>query len=155
MTRPPDDFHSLRVGARWRSPGRTLTEGDLLQACMTSGDWHPVHADETYARQTPLGRRIFQGSYGLHVAIGMATRFPEFGEDVIGALGFSEWRYLAPLFIGDTVFVEVEIAGKRLTSDGLRGVIDRRIRLIRHDGSLVQEGIAQMMVRVQARRDQS
>lgn len=150
-----DDFDSLSVGDRWRSPGRTLTEADLLQACMTSGDWHPVHADATYARQTPIGQRIFQGTYGLHVAMGMATRFPQFEDDVIGALGFSQWRYLAPLVVGDTVCVEVEIAGKRLTSDGKRGVIERRIRLIRQDGVAVQEGVAQMMVRVHSGRNPS
>ena len=149
------DFEALAVGDRWRSPGRTLTEADLMHACMTSGDWHPVHADETYARQTPAGQRIFQGTYGLHVAIGMATRFPEFADDVIGALGLSQWRYLAPLVVGDTVCVDVEIAGKRLTSDGKRGVIERRIRLIRQDGVVVQEGMAQMMVRVHGGRDPS
>lgn len=148
-----DSFESSAVGATWRSTGRTMTEGDLLQACMSSGDWHPIHADEAYARGTPLGRRIFQGSYGLHVATGIATRFPDFGDHVIGALGFSEWRYLAPLFVGDTVHVEVEITGKRLTSDGERGVIDRRIRLVRHDGAVVQQGTAQMMVRVRARKE--
>lgn len=150
-----DTFASLAVGATWRSTGRTLTESDLLHACMTSGDWHPVHADEVYARSTPLGRRIFQGSYGLHVATGMATQFPVFGDDVIGALGFSEWRYLAPLFVGDTVHVEVEITGKRLTSDGARGVIERRIRLVQQDGTVTQQGLAQMMVRVRADKERA
>ena len=145
-----DTFDALAVGATWTSTGRTLTEGDLLQACMSSGDWHPIHADEAYARGTPLGRRIFHGSYGLHIATGMATRFPAFGDDVVGALGFSDWRYLAPLFVGDTVHVEVHITGKRRTSDGRRGVIERQIRLVRHDGEVVQQGTAQMMVRVRA-----
>lgn len=148
-----DTFESMQPGASWRSTGRTLTEADLLHACMSSGDWHPVHADEAYARATPLGRRIFQGTYGLHLAIGMATRFPEFGDDVIGALGFSEWRFLAPLFVGDTVHVEVSITGKRLTSDKRRGVVERQIRLVRHDGVVVQEGVAQMMVRASASQE--
>lgn len=150
-----DTFEALEVGATWRSTGRTLTEADLLHACMTSGDWHPIHADEAYARTTPLGRRIFQGTYGLHVAIGMATGFPSLGDDVIGALGFSEWRYLAPLFVGDTVHVEVSITGKRLTSDQRRGVVERQIRLVRHDGQVAQQGMAQMMVRARASDIQS
>lgn len=153
--RTRDDFESLAVGACWRSGGRTLTEADLLQACMTSGDWHAVHADESHARETPMGRRIFHGTYGLHVAMGMATRFPELEDDVIGALGFSQWRYHAPLFIGDTVFVEVEITAKRVTSDAHRGIIDRKIRLVRHDGHVIQEGVAQMMVRVRTQKESS
>ncbi|MBL0419372.1 MaoC family dehydratase N-terminal domain-containing protein [Ramlibacter sp. AW1] len=142
-------FDELQVGQRWTSPGRTLTEADLLQACMTSGDWHPIHADEDYASRTPLGRRIFHGTWGLHVAVGMATPFPEFGEDVIGALGLSEWRYLKPLFVGDTVRVEVEIAAKRRTSDGRRGVIERRLTLRNQAGEIVQQGQSGMLVKLQ------
>src|SRR4051812_40162386 len=103
-------FDNIAVGQTWTGHGRTLTESDLNLACMTSGDWHPLHADEEYASKTPMGGRIFQGSYGLHIAVGMATKFPELGDAIIGALGFSEWKYLGPLFIGDTVHVTVEIA---------------------------------------------
>ena len=140
-------FDALAVGACWRSPGRTLTEADLLHACMTSGDWHPIHADAVHAAGTPLGQRVFQGTYGLHVAVGMATAFPPLAADVIGALGMSEWRYEAPLFVGDTVHVEVEIVAKRRTSDGSRGVIERRIRLLKHDGVLAQQGLMHTMVK--------
>ena len=38
-------FEELQVGQRWESTGRTLTEADLTIACMTRGDWHPIHAD--------------------------------------------------------------------------------------------------------------
>lgn len=38
-------FDAVVVGARWRSPGRTMTEAELVQSCMSSGDWHPIHAD--------------------------------------------------------------------------------------------------------------
>jgi len=142
-------FDQLVVGARWRSPGRTLTEADLLQVCMTSGDWHPIHADEAYAAAAPLGRRIFQGTYVMHVAVGIATQFPSLGGDVIGGLGFSEWRFMQPVFVGDTLRVEVEIATKRLTSDGCRGLVERRISVRNQSGEVVQQGSAQMMVRVE------
>lgn len=139
-------FDDVAIGDRWTSAGRTLSEAELLQACMSSGDWHPIHADEEYASRTPLKHRIFQGSWGLHIATGMATAFPEMGEAVIGALGLNEWRYLKPLFVGDTVRVEVEIVGKRRTSDGRRGVIERRLTLRNQAGDVVQQGITSMLV---------
>lgn len=138
---------AVAVGQRWRSHGRTLTEADLAQSCMTSGDWHPIHADAVHAADTPLGQRIFQGSYGLHVALGMATAFPGLGEDVIGALSLSEWRFQAPLCVGDTVHVEVEVTGRRRTSDGVRAVVERRIRLVRHTGDVVQQGLMQTLIK--------
>lgn len=143
----PVRFDDIEVGARWRSTGRTLTEADLHEACKSSGDWHPIHADAEYAKTTPLGQRIFQGTYGLHIAFGMATKFPDLGEGVIAALGFSSWRYLAPLFVGDTVSVAVEIVGKRPTADGQRGVLERRIQLLNQSGHVVQDGVTQTMVR--------
>lgn len=146
-------FETLVVGSRWTSTGRTLTEAELTQSCMSSGDWHPIHADAIYSASTPLGQRIFQGTYGVHVAVGMATPFPPLAENVIAALGMSEWRYEAPLFVGDTVHVEVAIVDKRYTSDGTRGVIKKRIRLLRHDGRLVQQGVVESLVKTQALKD--
>ncbi|MDB5965772.1 MAG: hypothetical protein JWQ72_2272 [Polaromonas sp.] len=140
-------FEGLAVGQRWESTGRTLTDADLTIACMTSGDWHPIHADAEYAKSSLGQQRIFHGTYGLHVAIALATRFPDLGSDVIGALGFSEWRFMAPLFVGDTVHVEVEIASMRHTSSPGRGLVERRITLKKADGSIAQQGLAQMMAR--------
>jgi acyl dehydratase len=144
--RTPVPFDEIQIGAKWRSTGRTLTEADLHDACMSSGDWHPIHADAEYAHNTPLGQRIFQGSYGLHIAFGMATKFPELGNAVIAALGFSNWQYLAPLFVGDTVHVEVVIVGKRPTADGRRGVIDKQIKLLNQSGQVAQDGVSQTLV---------
>ncbi|MES2412363.1 MAG: MaoC/PaaZ C-terminal domain-containing protein [Pseudomonadota bacterium] len=144
----PMTFDDVKVGDKWRSTGRTLTEAELTLACMTSGDWHPIHADAQYAKSSVGGQRIFQGTYCLHVAVAMATHFPDIGPAVIGALGFKEWKFLAPVVPGDTVHVEVEITGKRLTSDGKRGLIERRIKLVNHSGATVQEGIATMMAAV-------
>ena len=99
-------FEDLQVGQRWQSTGRTLTGADLTIACMTSGDWHPIHADTEFAKQSIGGQRIFHGTYGLHIAMALATKFPDLGSDVVGALGFSEWRFRTPLVIGDTGHVE-------------------------------------------------
>ena len=140
-------FEELEVGQRWQSTGRTLTDADLTIACMTSGDWHPIHADAEFAASSIGKQRIFHGTYGLHVAMALATKFPDLGSSVIGALGFSEWRFLAPLFIGDTVHVEVEIASKRLTTNAGRGLLERRITLQKADGVIAQQGMALMMAR--------
>jgi len=140
-------FEQLEVGATWQSPGRTLTEADLAYACMSSGDWHPIHADAEFVKDTPLGQRIFQGTYGIHIAVGMASHFPALGDGVIAALGFSQWRYLKPLFVGDTVHVEVTIHSKRETSDPKRGIIERQIKLVRQTGEVVQDGTMQTMVK--------
>jgi acyl dehydratase len=144
-------FHQLDIGMEFVGSGRTLTEADLSMACMLSGDWHPIHADETYARALGLKGRLFQGAFGLFIAIGMATTLPHFADEIVGATGIREWTYRRPLFVGDTVRVKATIAGKRITSDQRRAIIERSLALTNQDGAVIQEGIAGTMIRLAER----
>jgi acyl dehydratase len=74
----------------------------------------------------------------------------EFADPLLGALGLAEWTFKAPLFIGDTVFVEVEILDKRITSDGRKYVLRRKLRLLKSDNTLSQEGIASALMALPA-----
>jgi acyl dehydratase len=141
-------FSELVVGSEFIGNGRTLTEADLSIACMVSGDWHPIHSDESYARQRGLPGRLFQGSFGILIATGMATALPHFSDEIVGATGIREWTYRTPLFVGDTVHVRSVILDKRVTSDGKRAVIERTLSLINQKDAIVQEGIAGTMVRL-------
>lgn len=142
----PQDLAAVTVGSCWRSAARTLTESELGLACMLSTDWHPIHADAAYAAASAVGQRVFQGGYGVLLAMGLATRFPAVGVRNALALGMEAWRFVAPLFIGDTVHVEVEITGLRRTSDGKRVAVQKRIRLVKLDGEIAQEGTASSLV---------
>jgi acyl dehydratase len=115
---------------------------------MVSGDWHPIHADERYAKEHGLPGRLFQGSFGIFIATGMATTLPHFSDTIVGATGIREWVYRAPLFIGDTIHVRSIILNKRITSDGRRAVVERTLSLINQTAATVQEGIAGTMLRL-------
>jgi len=141
-------FNELVVGSQFVGTGRTLTESDLSIACMISGDWHPIHSDENYAKARGLPGRLFQGSFGILIATGMATALPHFSDEIVGATGLREWTYRAPLFVGDTVHVRSVILTKRVTSDGRRAIIERTLSLINQKDAVVQEGIAGTMIRL-------
>ena len=141
-------FAQLAPGQRFRSTGRTLTEADHTLFMMLCGDWHPIHADEEYARTTPAGGRLMHGTFGIALAMGLQTGALEFADPMVGALGFREWSFRAPLRVGDTVHAEVEILACRITSDGARYIVDRRLTLVRHDGAVIQDGIASAMLRL-------
>jgi acyl dehydratase len=143
-------FNELVVGSEFVGAGRTLTEADLSIACMVSGDWHPIHSDENFAKQRGLPGRLFQGSFGILIATGMATTLPHFSDDIVGATGIREWAYRAPIFVGDTVHVRSVILNKRITSDGKRAVIERTLSLINQKDAIVQQGIAGTMVRLKS-----
>lgn len=146
MNRTDTDFDSLQIGDQECSHGRTLAETDLSFSCMLTGSWHPIHADQEHARGTEIGQRILHGCYGLMLACGMASDMPFLGSAVITDLGIRDWRYLLPLFVGDTVHVEMEITGKRITSNPARGVLERRLRLVKASGALAHEGISTLLI---------
>ena len=139
-------FDELTAGMRFSSGGRTLTEAELAFFCMLTGDWHPIHADEEAARKTRVGGRMFHGTFGIAVATALATHLPDLEETVVAATGLREWRFEAPLLIGDTVHVEAEVLAATITGDGRRGVVERRLSLVKHDGTVAQIGLTGLMV---------
>lgn len=143
-------FATIEIGQRWVGPGRTLTEGDFTMACMVSGDWHGIHADEEFAKQTPLGGRILHGSYAICIAMGQLANLVEFTDPIIGMLDIRDWTFRKPLFVGDTMHIELTILDKQVTSGKNRGLIDRGIAIVNQHGVTVQEGKSKFMVALQA-----
>lgn len=139
-------FAELQPGQAWSSPGRTLTETDLAVFTMLTGDRHPVHADAEYCRDTRFGQRLFHGTFGIALAVAMATELPQLAEPVIAATGLERWRFREPLFIGDTVHVQVELLATRVADGGRAGLLERRLRLVKHNGAVAQEGVSGLMV---------
>jgi acyl dehydratase len=139
-------FDELPLDRAFEGSGRTLSETDLVMFSMITGDWGSIHADEEYARATKLGRRMLHGTFGIALAVAMSAHIIEFTTPVVAALGVRDWVYRAPLFVGDTVHVSITIAEKRVASSGDRGIIARRLQLIKQDGSVAQEGFADLMI---------
>lgn len=67
-------------------------------------------------------------------------------DKTIAALGVREWRYLAPLFIGDTVHVAVRVAAKGVKSGGAKGLVTREVKLVSQDGAVTQIGLTDTLV---------
>ena len=139
-------FDDLVVGQVFKGPGRTLSETDLVMFSMVTGDWDPMHADEVYARSTPIGGRMYHGSFGISLALAMSANILRLRNRVVAALGIREWVFRAPLMVSDTVFLEMEILEKRVVSGGARAIVSRRLRLKKEDGGTAQEGIADLMI---------
>lgn len=141
-------YEDLNEGQTFTSPARTVTETDLMSFAMLSGDWNPIHTDEQFARSTAYGKRVVHGMFGLSMVTGLLDRTGLFGGSVIAMLGIRDWRFEAPIFVGDTLHFDMEIISKRLTSKGDRGIVDRKFYLLNQRGEAVQEGHIGMMIRL-------
>jgi acyl dehydratase len=141
-------YEDLTEGQTFTGPARTVTETDLVNFAMLSGDWNPIHTDEEFAKSTYYGKRVVHGLFGLSMMTGLLDRTGLFAGSIIAALGIRDWNYKAPVFVGDTLHFEMEIASKRLTSKGDRGIVDRKFRLINQSNEVVQEGHIGLMIRL-------
>ncbi len=103
-------YSELRVGQRQTSHGRTLTETDVVNFCMLTGNWLELHANEEFARHTLYGRRLVQGSLIFSIGNAMLPFDPEVIEAFWGVEGL---RFLRPSFIGDTIWATAEIKALR------------------------------------------
>ncbi len=131
-------FEDLAVGDRVVSRGRTITEADIAVYSGFSGDYHPLHTDEQFARRGPFGRRIAQGCLTLSVATGLEFSLMGSAEDsrILAFYGMDRVRFVAPVHIGDTVHLEGEVTALD-EKDAERGVVTVHQQVINQDGTTV------------------
>jgi acyl dehydratase len=142
--RPDPDFDALVVGREWRSPGRTVTETDIVLFAGLSGDYNVLHTDAEYMKSSRFGERIAHGLLGLSVQHGLLGRaLPEcFGERLVSY----RWKFRAPIRIGDTVHVTARIGAKRPADTPGWGVVVLERSLVNQNGEVVQEGETEHLV---------
>lgn len=139
-------FEDLAPGDTFTSTGRTITESDVVNFAGLSGDFNQIHLDAEASKSSMYGQRVAYGMLGVSVATGLLDRIGLFRESMAAMLEIESWRFVAPIFIGDTIHLQLTIESTRLTSRGDRGVVRRRMELINQRGDVVQSGIITVMV---------
>ncbi|MBX5475963.1 MAG: MaoC family dehydratase N-terminal domain-containing protein [Clostridia bacterium] len=140
-------FEDFQVGESFVSPRRTITEADVVLFAGLSGDFNPLHTDRVFAETTPFKQPIAHGLLVLAVATGLNARMGLNDGTALALLGIDEWRFVRPVFFGDTVHVRVTIVDKRETSKPDRGILIRKFEVFNQRDELVQEGYLNLMVR--------
>ena len=131
-------FEDFRVGEVFRAPSRTLTEAHFLFFAALTGDNHPIHYDDEYAKATPFGRKLVHGLLlSSLTALGAGELSMQVEESVIAFLSQSA-SFRAPVFFGDTIRPELEVA--ELIPKTGRGVLKMRSRLRNQRGEVMLEG---------------
>jgi acyl dehydratase len=141
-------FEDCVAGATYTTAARTITETDIVQFAQLTGDWNPIHTDIEFAKASPYGERLAHGMLGLSVAIGLLDRTGLFSGSAIANLGIDEWRFSAPITIGDTISLELTILATKLASDGKRGIVEREFVVKNQRGETVQRGRSPIMLKL-------
>lgn len=141
----PRYFNDFAEGQTFETRGRTITEADIHQFAQFTGDWNPVHVDETFAK--PLhGGRIAHGPMFPGIAFGMLSQHDLIDGSAI-ALKDLAWEFLAPVHIGDTIRVlgVVATTSPHPSLPG-RGRVRFDIQVRNQDDTTVNKGTATIVV---------
>src|SRR5437660_12910658 len=131
-----EEFEVGDVYKHW--PAKTVTEADDHLFCLITMNHHPLHINDVYARESQQGRNVVVGSLVYSIMLGMSVS--DVSGKAIANLATEELQRPAPVFHGDTLFVEsevLEVTPSRSKPD--RGVVKVHTRVLNQDGVLVAE----------------
>ena len=124
----------LQVGQR-ASRSITLTADHVRTYAEMTGDYNPLHFDAEFTSRTKFGKLVVQGGLTtglLHALVAMDLPGP-------GTVFLSQnWKFTAPVFIGDTIIAEAEVLSVHAT----KPVTQLQMIITRQDGERVLEGEA-------------
>lgn len=130
-------LEDIEPGASWQSPGRTVTETDIVSFAGLTGDFNPLHVDHEFAAETPYGKPIAHGLLGMSFMAGLSSNHP-----CMRTLAFVrvlDWDFTKPVYVGDTVHVVTEV--ESITPRGRRsGEVVWFRKLINQRRECVQSG---------------
>jgi 3-hydroxybutyryl-CoA dehydratase len=132
-------FEEFEVGMEVETRGRTITETDIVNFAGVSGDFNPMHTDAAYAAKTQFGQRVAHGMLGLAIASGLAYQM-RFLEGTVLAFTGIEWKFRAPIFIGDTIRVQAQVTKLREMKAAGGGFVTFDVKVVNQDNTLTQKG---------------
>ena len=132
------------MGEEYVSPGRTVTEADIVLFAGLSGDYNVLHTDAEFMKSSIFGERIAHGLLGLSIQSGLLSR----GMRPYATLAFLgiRWKFKGPIRIGDTIKVKAKVIAKRETSKPGQGIVTLERQVVNQKGEVVQEGETDLMV---------
>src|SRR6266851_8532177 len=137
-------FDEIEVGEEFESPGRTVTETDIVLFAGLSGDYNVLHTDAEFMKTSIFGERIAHGLLGLAIQSGLFSR----ATGAYATLAFVglRWKFRGPIKIGDTIRVRARVRTKRDIGKPDRGLVTVERTVVNQRGEVVQEGETDLLV---------
>lgn len=136
------DFDGYELDELIAAPSRTITEADVVNFAGVSGDYHPLHTDDNFAKKSQFGRRIAHGMLTLTVMSGLMHAAGVASDKSMAFLSLNNWGFKAPVYLGDTITVRITVAHKHESKKLDRGVITFHCQIVNltRGGEVSSEG---------------
>jgi acyl dehydratase len=141
-------FEEFQPGYQIITAGRTVTESDIVSFAGLSGDFNQIHVDAEYARASQAEQRVAHGLLVLSMASGLAVQTGMMEGTIVFFREITEWKFVKPVFIGDTIHVVIEVKEtKELRRLGV-GSIAMELDVKNQCGETVNRGLWNVLVAV-------
>ena len=143
-------LEDLPVGRQFKSIGRTITETDVVNFISCTGLLEVIFTDEEYRKEhSEIKGRVVPGVLVYSLAEGLLVRATMQHTGL--ALLHLDFTIHKPVFVGDTIHVEVEvIEARRSRSRPNVGIVRSRNQVFNQKGDLVQTYVTLRMVRARS-----
>lgn len=138
-------FEDFEVGLEVITSARTITETDIVNFAGLSGDFNFIHTNAVAAAATPFGQRVAHGMLVASIATGLCVQ-QGFIDGTTLAFRELTWKFTKPVFIGDTVYVKIQVVEtKRMARLG-GGLVVFESRVLNQDDDVVHKGEMRMLI---------
>jgi len=140
LERPGFTFEEFEVGQWLISPGRTVTEADVVGFAALSGDWNGIHCDADYAAHQPFGQRVAHGLLAMAIASGLAARVGFLEGTALAFREIADWKFSRPIFLGDTIRLRAEVTDTKAMPRLGGGLVTLKVEILNQRDEVVQRG---------------
>ncbi|MGH7303864.1 MAG: MaoC/PaaZ C-terminal domain-containing protein [Candidatus Rokuibacteriota bacterium] len=138
-------FDEIELGEEYESPGRTVTEADIVMFAGLSGDYNVLHTDAEFMKKSIFGERIAHGLLCLAIQSGLFNRAT--APYATLAFGGLRWKFKLPVKIGDTIRLRAKVTEKKGLDEPDRGLITLERTILNQRDEIVQQGQTDLVVK--------
>lgn len=141
-------FEEFHPGERFATGRRTVTETDIIQFVCLAGLYEPLFMDAEYIREESLfGERIAPGSLTFSMAEGLTVQTGIIHGTGMAFVGLERMQLFAPVKVGDTIQVEIEVLQTKEVKSRGGGIVQFRQRVRNQRGETIMEYNVSRLIR--------
>ncbi len=127
-------FEDFVLDEKRQTSGRTITETDIIIHAGQSGDFFPHHMDEAWCSTQPFKKRMAHGTLVFTIAVGLTA---DFVNTAAMTYGYERLRFIKPVFINDTINVQITITGIKEHKKPGYGIVTEKVEAFNQNNELV------------------
>jgi acyl dehydratase len=139
-------YEDFEVGLKIKHEiGRTISEADNTWFTLLTMNGHQIHFNKEYAKKTRFEKILVNSCLTLSIVTGITVN--TLTAKAVANLGWDKVRLPAPVFVGDTIYVESEVLEKRKSKkNDENGIITVKMTGYNQDNTIIFEGNRTFMV---------